>query len=209
MITTEFGSTASAIRYRTWRRCPIFASIRLGRRRISPTSRSSVGASRCLAGIQVCLIRCQSHSMRFNSGQYGGRKYRVTPWWRSTSISGSIAHALRTEALSKMIVRGLVTCSFRSATNPANRGALKALLNLALKTFPLHSSAATTLRRLPRVASMQCCWPIGVHALRLGWICANPASSRYATSISPAWARALRSVISCFACSNATSSRFF
>lgn len=177
--------------------------------RISPTSRSSVGASRCLAGIQECLTRCQSFSMRFSSGQYGGRKYRVTLRRRSTCISGSIARALWTEALSRMIVRGLVTCAVRSATNPAHKGALNAHHNLALKTFPLDSRAATTLRRLPRVASMQCCSPIGVHALRFGWICANPASSRYANSISPAWARVLRSTIFCFACSNAASSRFF
>jgi hypothetical protein len=43
-----------------------------------------------------------------------------------------------------MTVRGLVTCSLSSPIKPANSGALKAHHNLALKTFPFDSSAATT-----------------------------------------------------------------
>lgn len=45
-------------------------------------------------------------------------------------------------------------------------------------TVPLLSSAAMTLRRLPRGASMRCCSPRSVQALRLGCTCAKPASSR-------------------------------
>ena len=75
--------------------------------------------------------------------------------------------------------------------------------------WPLLNNAAITFRRWLRGASMQCCSPQDVHALRLGWTCAKPASSKQTNIMSPVCFWYLNTWHSFRQRSKTASSRFF
>jgi len=86
------------------------------------------------------------------------------------------------EALSKITTKGLLTLS---------------------------SMAPITFSRRPRLAITACTSPFFVQAERLGGCGVNPASSTYASSISPAFACTMSSAMSRWACVKRSGARFF
>ena len=86
--------------------------------------------------------------------------------------------ALWIEALSRITVSGLSTCCLIQFRNPTNTSAVVFSQYLALSTLPLDSKAASTFKRLPRLASIRWHLPRCVQALRLGCTTEKPASSR-------------------------------